>query len=418
MKGLVKKLLLVIIFFVFPSFIFAQSPAKEAQKSEITQQDAGDVLMFYYQKPQPDKLLDIIRMTIGEGSVSNDEAHFAPFRHFVAAVARKDAVFFEKLKEMEKELPESSKPAMESIIEEADNFHSVMPILPNGLALLLAEFTATGDEDAIKKIIDVLDYSQEPANTKLIDGAKNSLSFGALMHSKIHDLLREAHKSSQGVKKERLQEILGVVDAQIRYYHGRYGYSDQKFVDEKVERLNQTVEANPQDANNYLSRGIAFANNHDIDHALPDFLKALELNPKLPVAHNYVCWIYVQQGRLDEAQAHCEKALELTQNFGAPHYNLATIYLKKKDYWKALEHANKAVEFEPNNFDRYLLRAGIYEEQGDYASAIKDLKKAIDFHPPQEPFIKERLKEAEKKLDSSITDIVKQKSAKNETEKQ
>lgn len=418
MKSLFKKLLFMAIVFAFLPFAFAQSSLKETQKSEITQQEVSDVLMYYYQKPQSDKLLDIIRMIIGQGQVSNDEAHFASFRHFVAAVARKDALFFEKLKEMEKELPERSKPAMESIFEEVDNFHSVMPILPEGLALLLSEFTATGDEDAIKKIINVLDYSQESGNAKLIDGAKNSLSVGALMHSKIHDLLREAYKSSQGVKKERLQAILGVVDAQIRYYHGRYGYSDQKFVDEKVERLNQAVEANPQDTNNYLSRGIALANNHDIDHALPDFLKALELNPKLPVAHNYVCWIYVQQGRLDEAQVHCEKALELTQNFGAPHYNLATIYLKKKDYWKALEHASKAVEFEPNNFDRYLLRAGIYEEQGDYTSAIKDLKKAIELHPAQEPFIKERLKEVEKKLDSSITDIVKQKSANNDAEKQ
>lgn len=398
LKSYLKVSLFLAMLLAFLPCVFAQS--------NITPQEMREVVMYYYQKPQPDKLLIIVRMILNEVEVNKDTTRYATIKHFISAVAHKDPLFLAKLKSLDIDLTDSASQILALILEEANNFRSSQPILPEGLDLLWSEFTATGDVEPVKKIISIFDRAEDQINPSLIQAAKMSLSVGALMHQRVHDIIREAYRSSQGIMKESLLEVLKNVDTQKRGYAGRYGYSDQKFVDEKIVRINQAIEANPQDENNYLSRGIAYANNQEIENALSDFLKALELNPNLPVAHNYVCWIYVNQDRLEEAKGHCEKALELTENYGAPHYNLATIFLKRKEYREALDHATKAIEFEPRNFDRYLLRAGIYESQGDFLAATKDLKKAIELNPKEEIFIKNKLEDVEEKLARSVAGIV------------
>jgi arylsulfatase A-like enzyme/tetratricopeptide (TPR) repeat protein len=77
--------------------------------------------------------------------------------------------------------------------------------------------------------------------------------------------------------------------------------------------------------------------------ALENFLKAIELDPRLASAYNGLGGAYKAAGQLDIAISAWEKALELKPDFGFPLYNLGVAYLQKGNKARALKY-----------FERYL----------------------------------------------------------------
>ena len=170
-------------------------------------------------------------------------------------------------------------------------------------------------------------------------------------------------------------------DAILKRYLNKYGFTNTNFFNEKIRRLNALIKANPKDAANYLSRGIAYANNLYYDRALPDFLTALHLNHNLPIANNYIGFININKGKYDEAEPYLKKAIEQSPNFSKPYFNLASIYKRRNKLDNAIEQITKAIECEPNFYEAYIVRAGIYYNKNEYDKAIADLEKAIKINP-------------------------------------
>lgn len=167
---------------------------------------------------------------------------------------------------------------------------------------------------------------------------------------------------------------------------------------EAISRINELIKSNPQDANNYFSRGMEYANNFCYDKALKDFKKALSLNPNMPAANNYVGFIYIAKGRFDKAEEYCKKAIEQTSNFSKPYFNLARIYKHREDFDNAMYQITKALEYEPNFYEAYILRAEIFIDKEEYANAISDLKKAIKLNPPSKNLLEGWIKKLSEKL--------------------
>jgi Flp pilus assembly protein TadD len=61
----------------------------------------------------------------------------------------------------------------------------------------------------------------------------------------------------------------------------------------------------------YLNRGSAYANNGDLDRAISDWNKVIQLSPKNALAYFNLGWAYSQKGEPDTASANLKKALEL-----------------------------------------------------------------------------------------------------------
>lgn len=161
----------------------------------------------------------------------------------------------------------------------------------------------------------------------------------------------------------------------------KYGFVKESVLAEKINRLDQMIKDSPQDAANYLSRGLALANNHYYDKALGDFLKALSLNPNLPIANNYVGFIYINNGKYDEAELYLRTAIEQSPNFSKPYFNLARIYQQRNKLDNAIEQITKSMELEPNFYEAYIMRAGFYYNKGEYDRSLEDLNKAININP-------------------------------------
>lgn len=107
-----------------------------------------------------------------------------------------------------------------------------------------------------------------------------------------------------------------------------------------ISLCSQAIEINPNNANAYGGRGIAYAHFKDFNRAIVDFSKAINLNPNLK-------WTY--SGR-------------------------AMAYFFLKDYRSAINDFNLAIRNDPNMGILYRLRGICYKKLGSHSQAAKDFE--------------------------------------------
>ncbi len=102
---------------------------------------------------------------------------------------------------------------------------------------------------------------------------------------------------------------------------------------------------------------------------------------KQEVAYNNRCFGYSLKGQLDLALADCAKAIELDPKYDSPHIGLGNIYLKKGQYDIAITEYSKAIEINPTESQSYTGRGVAYEHKGLYDKSLADYNKAIELKP-------------------------------------
>jgi tetratricopeptide (TPR) repeat protein len=115
--------------------------------------------------------------------------------------------------------------------------------------------------------------------------------------------------------------------------------------------------------------------------ALEHYQKALEINPYYPDARNNLGTLFLNQGRIDEAINQFKKALEIEPNYLNAHYNLGNALLEVGRIDEAIVQFRRALEIKPDDADTYynlgvaLMRVGRSDE------AIGCFQKVIEFKP-------------------------------------
>lgn len=89
-----------------------------------------------------------------------------------------------------------------------------------------------------------------------------------------------------------------------------------------------------------------------------------------------------KQGNLEQAISNYTKSIELNPNGGVgAYYNRGVIYYRQGNYSQAIADYTKAIEIKPNLAGAYNSRGVIYKKQGNFAQAISDFNKAIEINP-------------------------------------
>jgi Flp pilus assembly protein TadD len=102
----------------------------------------------------------------------------------------------------------------------------------------------------------------------------------------------------------------------------------------------------PDTALAWMTLGVIYLNQNDIEAATAAFAQAVYLDPKNPQAHNYYAVTLAKRGWYDGAEDELQKVVQLAPDFAEAHFNLALIYfqrnppaveLARRHYQKALE---------------------------------------------------------------------------------
>jgi tetratricopeptide (TPR) repeat protein len=143
------------------------------------------------------------------------------------------------------------------------------------------------------------------------------------------------------------------------YYNRGISYDNKGSYDLAIEDYSQAIQLRPSYPHAYYNRGVAYDNKEQSAQATQDFTQAITLQPDYALAYAGRCWVGAKQGdNLDQALADCNRALELDPTGVNALNNRGFVYLKMKKYSESVA-----------DYDLYIngdtLRATAYFGRGD-----------------------------------------------------
>ena len=114
-----------------------------------------------------------------------------------------------------------------------------------------------------------------------------------------------------------------------------------------IKSCSELVRGSPGDEVAYINRGKAYGIKGELDRAIADFSKAIEINPKRALSYNNRGIAYQTKRDIDRAIADYGKAIEIDPKFANVYYNRGAAYQMKGNRDRAISDYRKALEVDP-----------------------------------------------------------------------
>lgn len=88
-------------------------------------------------------------------------------------------------------------------------------------------------------------------------------------------------------------------------------------------------------AEKHFKQGFSYQDQGDLDKAIGEYKKAIELNPNYLQVHMNLGAVYIQRKKYDQAIEEFNTVVKLNYYYGTAHYNLGYIYILKGEKEKA-----------------------------------------------------------------------------------
>jgi len=132
----------------------------------------------------------------------------------------------------------------------------------------------------------------------------------------------------------------------------------------------------------YNNRGIAYKGMGDNVHAIEDFNKAIEINPRYAQAYSNRGTSFVELGKPAQAVEDYNKAIELDSHLAGAFFNRGVFYQSSGNFRQAIADYDRAVENSYPNLEEALCNRGAaYGELGNQSKAIENYDMAIASDP-------------------------------------
>ncbi len=109
--------------------------------------------------------------------------------------------------------------------------------------------------------------------------------------------------------------------------------------------------------------------------------KAVELDPKLPLAHALLGELYLYKSRVPEAIKQFQKELELNPGEASAYYKLADGYSRLQKYDEAEKLLQRSIWLDATSTGPYILMGKVLEKKGETALAVRALQRALAMDP-------------------------------------
>jgi len=194
---------------------------------------------------------------------------------------------------------------------------------------------------------------------------------------------------NDSAKQQHYRGIISNIDLNIKHnpdnaenyvYKGMYKSLLYEYDSAKL-LLDKAIEINPNYAEAYLERGVLNITRLETKKGISDFKKALKINPEYTDAIYNLGYVYFQQGNYKQAKTYFEEAISKFKYHYQSYIQLAYIYLIEQDYERSNQNYSMAIEINPFEPLAYNLRGQMYLYQGNIEKAKLDLEKSLTLDP-------------------------------------
>jgi len=128
----------------------------------------------------------------------------------------------------------------------------------------------------------------------------------------------------------------------------------------------------PNERNVHYAYG-QFLSHLDLDAALKEYEKEIEINPSQALARIEAAYLYLKMGQLDKALSYSQEAIKLLPQNPAGHNLIGRILLELNRPSDAIPELVTATRLAPRNSTFHLQLARAYQKSGDTALATKEM---------------------------------------------
>lgn len=146
-----------------------------------------------------------------------------------------------------------------------------------------------------------------------------------------------------------------------------------------LKYINAQLELVP-DAYYYIERGLLYMDNFNMDLALADYKKALELEPDNVYAYNNIGYVLQSKGRFEEAIEYFKQSIAhmTDEKTLLPYRNMATCYKALRQWDNGIEILEKARKLASSSGSLYNNLALLYACKGDMVHAKQLFEEALE----------------------------------------
>ncbi len=143
----------------------------------------------------------------------------------------------------------------------------------------------------------------------------------------------------------------------------------------------RALEINDRDIIALNHRGLARRDKGDLDGAMADFARALEIDPRFATAYTNRGMVRHSKGDFDGAIDDFTRTIELDHGNGTAHSNRGSARIARRDLDGAIADFTRAIELDPKSALAHCNRGNARREKLDVDGAIADFTRAIQIDP-------------------------------------
>lgn len=166
----------------------------------------------------------------------------------------------------------------------------------------------------------------------------------------------------------------------VHIYRG-IAFAKKGEINRAIADYDKAIELSPKNAIAYNNRGYAYNELGQYDRAIADFDQAIDFDPKSSTAYNNRGYAYFNKGAFDRAVADYDQAIKLDPRYAKAYRNRAMALMKKRDYARAIADFDQAIQLNPSDAIAYHNRGVANERAGRKALALNDYKRAAQLKP-------------------------------------
>ncbi|MBI2877843.1 MAG: tetratricopeptide repeat protein [Candidatus Tectomicrobia bacterium] len=155
----------------------------------------------------------------------------------------------------------------------------------------------------------------------------------------------------------------------------------QKDLDGAVQEYRRAIELKPDYAEAHYHLGAALRDQGNLKGAIEAYRRAIELKPDYTEAHHGLGVALKARGNLKGAIEAYRRAIELKPDYAEAHYHLGIALKDKGNLQGAIEAYRRAIELKPDYAEAHNSLGNLLKARGDLAGAIEAYHQAIRSKP-------------------------------------